>query len=222
MYRKLLLQTYSDSYSCLSAHENATEHCCSEYIYQSEIFEETIVTEFDLVCDKSYLNRLVQSFGLLGLLFGAIGLGSLADHIGRRKTLLVSALGASSMSIAVAFSNDLISFSILRFLAGGFIHGAIPVTLIYALEFIGPEYRGWVGPGSYLLFDIGLASLSLVAYFWPEWRAMSIAIALLPLPFIPMFFFIPESIQYLFSKYVFIIMSMLHNFSEIEMPKPKV
>jgi len=69
---------------------------CLEYIYVSDIFTETIVTEWNLICDKSDKNSLISSFALSGLLFGALSFGYLGDRIGRKQSLLLSAVGAAA------------------------------------------------------------------------------------------------------------------------------
>lgn len=114
---------------------------------------------------------------------------------------MVSATFATLFSFAVAFlSHSVVSFTIFRFLAGAFIHGSIPISLVYALEFVHSEYRAFATGFGFALFDLGIASLSLVAYFFTDWRMMAMAIGLLPVPFIFMFFAIPESIQFLYSR----------------------
>ena len=47
-----------------------------------------IVTELELICDKSFLKGLMQSTNLIGGLFSLSG-GFLSDKFGRKKNILV-------------------------------------------------------------------------------------------------------------------------------------
>ena len=73
---------------------------------------------------------MISSVGLLGLLFGAIFFGWLSDKVGRRKSLLLAAVGASICSYSVSFAPNVQTFTILRFFAGLFVHGSIPGKII--------------------------------------------------------------------------------------------
>lgn len=52
---------------------------CPEYIYDRSVFEETIMTEWDLVCEKGKLANLSQTIIMFGILVGSMVFGSLAD-----------------------------------------------------------------------------------------------------------------------------------------------
>lgn len=52
---------------------------CTFWIYDRSHFEETIVTEFDLVCSKAYLAPMQQTVFMFGILIGNLGFSILAD-----------------------------------------------------------------------------------------------------------------------------------------------
>ena len=52
---------------------------CQEWVYDLSFYPRTIVSDFDLVCDKRYLISLSQSIYLVGNAFGVILAGFLAD-----------------------------------------------------------------------------------------------------------------------------------------------
>jgi len=47
--------------------------------YFRSIFTETILSEWDLVCDKQYLADFAQTITMLGILFGNMVFGYLSD-----------------------------------------------------------------------------------------------------------------------------------------------
>lgn len=70
------------SYTCSNI-VNATDDdkclasCTKEY--DRSIFKETIITEWDLVCNKSQWANLSQTLFMFGILFGNMIFGTLAD-----------------------------------------------------------------------------------------------------------------------------------------------
>ena len=45
-----------------------------------------------------------------------------------------------------------------------------------------PKYRAWSGAIGHMLFDFGIANLSLVGYLFKEWQNMSLMISILNSP----------------------------------------
>lgn len=52
----------------------------SEYVYDHSIFQETIVSQWDLVCDRHWLKNLTQTIFMLGILVGNMLFGHLSDR----------------------------------------------------------------------------------------------------------------------------------------------
>lgn len=53
---------------------------CLQYDYDPSPFESTIITEWDLVCDRAWLASLTQMTLQLGILIGSIIFGFLSDR----------------------------------------------------------------------------------------------------------------------------------------------
>ena len=52
---------------------------CDSWVYDTSTFTSSIISDFDLVCDKRYLVTLSQSMALLGAMFGSIIIGVTSD-----------------------------------------------------------------------------------------------------------------------------------------------
>ena len=65
---------------------------------------------------------------------------------------------------------------------------------MYAVEFVGAKYRAYVGGLAYIIFDIGLASLSILPLIATGWRFQAVIISFAPLPFVFFYFVLPKSL----------------------------
>lgn len=121
--------------------KDACSASCPGYSYNRSIFTETIITEWNLVCDRSQWANLSQTIFMLGILVGNILFGSLADkwvrltstsrkdddlriqisqniysRYGRRNPLVVAVLLQLVAGVAAAFVPWFWLFCVLRFL----------------------------------------------------------------------------------------------------------
>ena len=91
----------------------------------------------DMNVDAKQVGLMIGS-GLAGMTVGAIGLGILADKIGRRWSLILCVALFSVFTTAAAFTTDPVTFGIVRFLAGLGIGGSAPSVAALMTEY-GPN-----------------------------------------------------------------------------------
>ena len=143
------------------------------------------------------------SYGFLGLMIGAAGLGIVSDRLGRKNAILLIVAAFSIFNGAAYFAPDFKVFCVLRFLAGLGIGGAIPLTVTLLGEFAPSKIRGRfltvVGGGFTIGWMVaGLVSMAVVPRF--GWRAV-LLIGLLPLFLLPVIKgTLPESVRFLAGK----------------------
>jgi MFS family permease len=99
----------------------------------------------------------VVSMGLFGYIPGAILLGYLADRIGRKPTLILTALLTGVGSLGNALSVNFITFTVFRFITGMGIGGDLILVPVYLVEMVPSVKRatyfnlvyiaGWAGLG---------------------------------------------------------------------------
>src|SRR5437016_1152506 len=93
--------------------------------------------------------------GYVGAIVGAIAVGSLADWIGRKPMLVASLVLASVATMACANATSLGILTILRFLAGLALGGALPALISLTAEHAEPERRNGTVTLMYIGYPVG-------------------------------------------------------------------
>lgn len=146
---------------------------------------------------------LIISAGYVGQLFGAVIFGSLAERIGRLKTLFITIVLFVSMDISCLFAWSGASMMLFRFLQGIGTGGEVPVASAYINEFIGAEKRGRFFLLYEVIFPIGLMFAGMAGYFLVPiygWKAMFVVGLIPSVLTIPLRWLMPESPRWLASK----------------------
>ena len=133
----------------------------------------------------------ITSYGLIGMMIGALGIGTLADVIGRRMCILLSVTGFSIFTALLAVAPNPEVFGVLRFLAGLGLGGLIPTaaTLIseYARARRGSSSITFMMTG-YHVGGVLTALLAIPILPSLGWRAMFVIGALPALVLVPLMF----------------------------------
>jgi len=141
--------------------------------------------------------------GFLGQLVGAVTFGWIAEHWGRRSSMLVTLLIFSLGALACAAATSYNTLFWLRFVQGIGLGGEIPLMAAYVNEFARAKGRGRFSISIQVLFSIGLLAVALVGvYVVPRWgwQWMFIIGAIPALIAIPMRAVLPESPRWLASR----------------------
>jgi AAHS family benzoate transporter-like MFS transporter len=143
------------------------------------------------------------SYGLFGMMFGAILLGILADTIGRKKVIILSLFLFSIFTVLCGFANDPTLFSYFRFFAGLGLGGIMPNVIALLTDYAPMGIRSIIISVVLCGYSIGgmlapvlgitiMPSLGWESIFW---------VAGLPLLLLPILMkILPESSDYLIKK----------------------
>uniref|UniRef100_A0A8C3TNT3 Solute carrier family 22 member 13 n=1 Tax=Catharus ustulatus TaxID=91951 RepID=A0A8C3TNT3_CATUS len=107
---------------------NDTQKCSNGWVYPSAQ-PPSLLTEFDLVCDRAVLNDVSQSIYMAGVLVGALLFGMLSDRIGRRPVFLICMLIQGVVGLGTAFVPHFYVFMAFRFVVGAAVSG-IMITVV--------------------------------------------------------------------------------------------
>ncbi|XP_057678595.1 solute carrier family 22 member 16 [Corythoichthys intestinalis] len=182
-------------------HGNKTaEKCDSAFAYdQSEVLQ-SIVTDWDLVCDRAWLAKLCQPIFMLGVLVGALVFGDIADRVGRVKILMFTSVCQFGLGVSVAFSPNYYYFMVFRFLLAMASSGYLVVVFVYVTEFTGIKVRTWTSMHVHAAFAVGIMVVALTGYLVRVWWIYQIFLSLCTSPFLLFCWKLPETPFYLIAK----------------------
>lgn len=146
---------------------------------------------------------LMVSAALFGMVFGAIFLGSLADRIGRRRTIALCVVMFSVFTAAAGLVDDPLLFSGARFLAGLGIGGVMPNVVAQMTEYAPRKMRATLVTLMFSGYAVGgmvaaiLGKGLIEAYGWQS-VFFAAGLPVLLVPFILRS--LPESIPFLLAK----------------------
>jgi putative MFS transporter len=152
-----------------------------------------ITQEFGLTTEQA---GLMASASFAGMFFGATFAGILGDRFGRRVVFQYSMIVWGVATLALAFSWDLNSLIVFRFLVGVGMGAEFPMALSLVSEFISSKQRGKylaLLEGAWPLGFIACGLLSLVLLPIGGWRMVFIVQSLLAVYVLVIRRAVPES-----------------------------
>ena len=189
--------------------------CDTESTFEYKYIEltKTVVTEFNLICNRKIYYQLLKFIQCLGTGIGVLGLGIISDRFGRKQALLCSVFITSISSIIGAMMPNLASYSVVWFFMNVGPAGCYYVGFCYSMEMIWSSRRFpvfyWIGPISLvgILYPIPFAlghaicSISCLAMRKRGWREIQLYFTIFTLWIIPFIFYcVPESFRWLLMK----------------------
>lgn len=173
--------------------------CDGNFIYDlTEV--QSIVTDWDLVCEKEWLAKLCQPTFMVGVLIGALVFGDIADRLGRVRILMFTSLCQFGLGVAVAFSGNYYFFMVLRFLLAMVSSGYLVVVFVYVTEFTGIKVRTWTSMHVHAAFAVGIMVVALTGYLVRVWWIYQIILSTCTSPFLLLCWKFPETPFYLVAK----------------------
>jgi putative MFS transporter len=120
-----------------------------------------------VLIDRFHLDRvslpLVLASGFLGMFLGALGLGLMADRLGRRRAFLLNLAIYSTFTLLGAFATSAGMLIAARFVAGIGIGAELPLVDAYLSEFLPPRHRGRYTAVAYTVGFVGVPAVGFLA-----------------------------------------------------------
>ncbi|KAG7171616.1 Solute carrier family 22 member 6-A-like 1 [Homarus americanus] len=162
---------------------------CPFIKYDSSIFTSTVISEYDLVCERMSLQPYYQMvFNIGGILGSFIG-GHIGDRWGRKKAVQIGALGNILAVLGMVFVPSYPFILLMRLLNGCSCIGVLIPTWSLILESTPSNIRSLVGMLGGLPYSVCVIAFAGVSYYIRTWQYLLLVCSspvtlLLPLSFI--------------------------------------
>lgn len=127
---------------------------------------------------------LVSSANLLGMMFGAMFLGRLGDHFGRKRVIVVGTILYACMSLLCLLATTPLQLGTLRFLTGLGLGGVLPNVIALSAEISPSSRRATLTSIPMIGMSLGSGMPAVVAGWlvpiW-GWKALFVAGGIVPL-----------------------------------------
>uniref|UniRef100_A0A8C0CT03 Solute carrier family 22 member 23 n=1 Tax=Balaenoptera musculus TaxID=9771 RepID=A0A8C0CT03_BALMU len=184
--------------------DNASNCDCHAWNYGIRTgLVQNVVSKWDLVCDNAWKVHVAKFSLLVGLIFGYLITGCIADWFGRRPVLLFSVIFILVFGLTVALSVNVTMFSTLRFFEGFCLAGVILTLYALRIELCPPGRRFLITMVASFVATAGQLLMPGLAALCRDWQVLQ---ALIICPFLLMLLYwsiFPESLRWLVATHQF-------------------
>ncbi|CAH0398900.1 unnamed protein product [Chilo suppressalis] len=174
--------------------------CKNGWTHDKTIYKNTVVTEWNLVCNDDFLPTLGLVLLAAGGIIGNYIFGYLQDTIGRKPSFFIYLLIECIFGVATAFAHNYVMWIIYRIGVGFTVPAIMATPYVLAIELVGPRCRTLCTILSNIAYSLGLIMLAGVVYLVRDWRHLALATTL---PFVCFFLYLwpmPESPRWLLAR----------------------
>uniref|UniRef100_A0A4W6CI49 Solute carrier family 22 member 13a n=1 Tax=Lates calcarifer TaxID=8187 RepID=A0A4W6CI49_LATCA len=179
---------------------NETTRCQNGWVYYNTLYDATIVTDFDLVCDQANLLEIARAALMAGILVGCLLFGPFAESFGRKRAAQIPVIVTLIFTVTTGLCPNFYLYCASQFMVGIGYGGYRLNCVILATEWIGVSKRSCGACVTQLCGAVGNLILAGIIYFIRDWRLAQFITAA-PTAVIAIYiWFIPESARWLLGR----------------------
>ena len=128
----LMIETYCSTF--IELFQNNCSLGCSKFSFDKSFWEETVLSEWELVCGSSYLPVLAKIIFYSGFGVGTFLAGLVSDVWGRKISILLFSLLTLISGMVTSFMPSFSSFTIMWWLVGVSAIASFTVAFVWSVE----------------------------------------------------------------------------------------
>lgn len=177
-----------------------TRACDNGWVYDTTYYDDTLVTQMNVVCDDAWKVSMAQCAFYIGSVVGNLLFGYSGDRWGRKKSFLLVIVVSLVGGIGAAFPVTYEGYIAWRGVVGMTYPAIFQTPFIMCMEIMSPEKRTFAGMFVCAIYGVALMSLAGVAYLLRSWFAVAVATSLPFVVLLAIWWLIPESPRWLLSQ----------------------
>jgi len=179
---------------------NETKTTCLEFGYDHSFWESTIITEYDLVCEKGALPYVGKMVIFSGLAFGSFVSGLVSDRFGRKKAIWFTSLTMLAAGIITSIAPWYAMFIVFWWITGTSAIACYTAAFVWTMELTTGKWKIYLGMGMNYSWPFCRLIIAALTYGIREWRWVMRGISALVAFGSVILFWLPESPRWLIAK----------------------
>ncbi|CAO1348904.1 unnamed protein product [Diamesa serratosioi] len=176
-------------------------NCKHGWTFEKSMFASTVISEWNLVCEKDYYATVaLVVFGISGLV-GNYVFGYLQDFYGRKPSFYIYLIVEIVACAISAFTWNFTSWITMRSVVGLTVPAILASPYVLAIEMVGPKHRVFCTIVSNIAYSIGLILLAGIVYVFRDWKLLSLAVSLPLVSLLFCYVALPESPRWLIATH---------------------
>ncbi|CAN7997296.1 unnamed protein product [Ixodes hexagonus] len=196
---QMMVSLQDGGYSNVTSASRDLLTCPTGWKYDNKEFFTTLTMENQWLCGDSWKMYAVHTTFWAGSMTGYLLSGFLADRIGRKKTILMLVVAGATGNFLGIFLTDLITFAVLRFLAGVGAYTVCTTVFVVVVEYTVSERRTLISFFWAMSWTVLAALLPWYGYHLQSWRMLVATNTALDVLLIIALWWVPESSSWLLS-----------------------
>jgi len=173
---------------------------CIDYKFDDEFWVSTMVTEWDLVCEKSWLKTLAKMLLFTGFALGSFGSGLVSDRYGRKVAIWASSVTMVVFGVITSFIPWYPVFVFTWWVTGTMAIACYTAAFVWTMEIATGKWKIYLGMSMNYSWPVCRLIIAGLAYTLRDWhwhlRCISAMVAVGSV----ILFWLPESPRWLIAK----------------------
>ncbi|CAG9787714.1 unnamed protein product [Diatraea saccharalis] len=172
---------------------------CTAWDYDRSEVGETIISEWNLVCDRASLTSLAEVVFLVGVGAGGVLGGWISDKFGRKRILMGMLVTQSTLAILSLLVRSYLQYVIVRLIMGLVSVSVVYAAFVLSVELVGGKWVTIAGVCNFFPLPFAYIIVSLLSLVLPNWRDLQLTLSLPGCLLLLLWFVLPESPRWLLS-----------------------